>query len=63
MRAASAKALLEGRTYVLPRDVSEMYECIVSHRLMLAPEAKIERMSAVDILASLKDAVKAPIVK
>lgn len=63
MRAACAAALLDGRSYVIPRDVSEMYEEIVAHRLMLAPEAKIERMTAAGLLADLKDAVKAPIVK
>jgi MoxR-like ATPase len=40
-----------------------MYEAIVSHRLMLSPEAKMERMTADRLLAELKDAVKAPIVK
>lgn len=63
MRAACAAALLDGRTYVIPRDVTEMYEAIVSHRIMLAPEAKIERMTALQLLASLKDTVKAPIIK
>lgn len=63
MRAACAAALLDGRNYVIPRDVSEMYEAVVSHRIMLAPEAKIERMTAAQLLATLKDAVKAPIVK
>lgn len=63
MRAACAAAMLDGRTYVIPRDVSEMYEAIVSHRIMLAPEAKIERMTASQLLDTLRDAVKAPIVK
>ena len=63
MRAACASAMLEGRTYVIPRDVNEMYDAILSHRIMLAPEAKIERMSPSDILAALKETVKAPIVK
>ena len=63
MRAACANALLDGRVYITPKDVSDMYEAIVSHRIMLAPEAKIERMSAEGLLAGLKDAVKAPIVK
>ncbi len=63
MRAACAAAMLDGRTYVIPRDVNEMYNAILSHRIMLAPEAKIERMTASELLASLKDTVKAPIVK
>lgn len=63
MRAACAAALLEGRSYVIPRDVAEMYEAIVSHRLMLSPEAKIERLTASAILENLRDTVKAPILK
>ncbi|MBR2013530.1 MAG: MoxR family ATPase [Clostridia bacterium] len=63
MRAACASALLEGRSYVIPRDVAEMYEAIVSHRLMLSPEAKIERLTASAILENLRDTVKAPILK
>lgn len=63
MRAACAAALLEGRSYVIPRDVAEMYDAIVSHRLMLAPEAKMERLTASAILDQLRDTVKAPIVK
>ena len=58
MRAACAAALLDGRNYVIPRDVSDMYEAIVAHRLMLAPEAKIERLTASQLLAAIKDAVK-----
>lgn len=61
--ASCAAAMLDGRAYVVPRDVSEMYEAIVSHRIMLAPEAKIDRLTAEQVLASLKEAVKAPIVK
>ena len=63
LRAACASALMDGRGYVIPRDVSEMYECIVAHRIGLSPEAKIERLTAAEVLAQLKDAVKAPIVK
>ncbi len=51
------------KLYVTPKDVSDMYEAIVSHRIMLAPEAKIERMTSDALLAELKNAVKAPIVK
>lgn len=63
LRASCAAALLDGRTYVIPRDAAEMYEAIVSHRITLAPEAKIERMTAAQLLETLKDAVKTPIVK
>lgn len=63
LRAACAAALLDNRSYVIPNDVNEMYEAIVAHRIALSPEAKIERLTAAEVLAKLKDAVKAPIVK
>ena len=63
MRAACANAMLDGRTYVIPKDVSDLYQAIVSHRIMLAPEARIERMTAEQLSATLKESVKAPIVK
>ncbi|MBQ7935393.1 MAG: MoxR family ATPase [Clostridia bacterium] len=63
LRAACANALLDGRAYVTPKDVSEMYQAIVAHRIMLAPEAKIERMTAEQLLANLRGAVKVPIIK
>ena len=53
----------DNRGYVIPNDVNEMYEAIVAHRIALSPEAKIERLTAAEVLAKLKDAVKAPIVK
>lgn len=63
LRAACANAMLNGRSYVIPKDVSDLYQSIVSHRIMLAPEARIERMTAEQLSATLKESVKAPIVK
>lgn len=63
LRAAAAKAMLEGRTYVVPADVTELYQAVVSHRLMLSPEAKIDRLTSNQVLDALKNAVKAPIVR
>lgn len=63
LRAACANAMLNGRTYVIPKDVSDLYQSIVSHRIMLAPEARIERMTSEQLSATLKESVKAPIVK
>jgi MoxR-like ATPase len=38
LRAARSRAVLEGRTYVLPDDVRAMAEPVLAHRLILAPE-------------------------
>ena len=44
LRAAKARALLEGRDHALPDDVQALASVVLSHRLMLVPEAAgIER--------------------
>src|ERR1700742_388035 len=39
LRAAKARALVNGRDHALPDDVQALAEDVLSHRLMLAPEA------------------------
>jgi MoxR-like ATPase len=39
LRAAKARAMLQGRDHTLPDDVQELAEPVLAHRLMLAPEA------------------------
>jgi MoxR-like ATPase len=39
LRAAKARALLEGRDHVLPDDVQALARVVLSHRIVLAPEA------------------------
>src|SRR5919197_77574 len=39
LRAAKARALLQGRDHALPDDVQALADAVLSHRLMLAPEA------------------------
>ena len=39
LRAAKARALLRGRDHVLPDDVQALAGIVLSHRIVLAPEA------------------------
>ena len=39
LRAAKARALLQGRDHALPDDVQELASVVLSHRIMLVPEA------------------------
>ena len=39
LRAAKARALLEGRDHALPDDVQALAQPVLAHRIMLAPEA------------------------
>ena len=39
LRAAKARALLQGRDHALPDDVQALASVVLSHRIVLAPEA------------------------
>jgi MoxR-like ATPase len=39
LRAAKARALMQGRSHALPDDVQALAQVVLSHRLVLAPEA------------------------
>ena len=54
LRAAKAKALLEGRDHALPDDVQALAQVVLAHRLMLVPEA-----AGVDRAEIVADAVAA----
>ena len=63
MQASSAYAFIKGRDYVLPEDVAQMFAPVVSHRLLMTAEAKIEQKDMNDILAEIRGGVKMPMVK
>src|SRR3954451_14201831 len=52
LRAAKARALILGRDHALPDDVQALAEAVLTHRIMLVPEA-----AGVDRSAVVKDAI------
>jgi MoxR-like ATPase len=46
LRAAKAQAILEGRSFVLPEDVQEMWRPCLRHRVMLDPALEVEGQTA-----------------
>jgi MoxR-like ATPase len=40
LRVAKARALADGREYVLPDDVQAVATAVLAHRLILGPEAR-----------------------
>lgn len=62
LKAAKAKAYLSNRDYVIPDDVKQMVLPVLSHRLILSSEAKIDRKSIEDILKNLLKMVKVPVI-
>jgi MoxR-like ATPase len=59
-RLARAQAVLDGRDFVTPDDVRAVALPALRHRLMLAPEALIERQRPDDVLTALLHKVPAP---
>lgn len=49
MSITKAVALLKGRTYVIPDDVSFIFKDVVSHRLILSPQARINNTTAIEV--------------
>ena len=60
IRAAQGCAVLAGRDYILPDDVKRMALPVLSHRLILTPEARMKGQSAQQILLGLLSSVPVP---
>ena len=59
-RMARACALIRERDYVVPEDVREVFASVCAHRLVLRPQARIESITAEDVLDRILAAVPAP---
>jgi len=59
--AARARALLNGRDYVLPDDVKELAEPVWSHRLVLTTDARIRDRTTEAILQDVLEQVPVPV--
>lgn len=62
LKASKAKAFLEGRNYVIPDDAKEMAIPVLAHRLILSPEARIERKSIEEVLEEVLGQVFIPVI-
>ena len=62
LRASKSKALVAGRDYVIPDDVKSMTIPVLSHRLSITGEARIERKRIEDILKGVLNRVTVPVI-
>ncbi len=60
LAATRAAACLAGRTFVTPDDVRAVAPAVLSHRLLLRPEAELERFTTVDAVRNVLSAVPVP---
>ena len=60
VRAARARAAVDGRDYVIPDDIQALAVPVLSHRLLVTAEAQIGRRSASGVVSDLLTSVPAP---
>jgi MoxR-like ATPase len=60
LRASRAKAASEGRDYVLPDDVKALAKPVLSHRLLLSPQAQSRGRTQEDLVTELLSTVPVP---
>ena len=60
LRACQARAYMEGRDFVIPEDVMAMAETVLSHRLMITAEGRMNRVTGEEIIRRILREVKVP---
>ena len=58
--AAKAWAIMEGRSYVIPQDISEIGMDVLRHRVIPSYEAEAESTSSEDLVQSIFEAIPIP---
>ncbi len=60
VRASRALAALRGRDHVLPDDVLALSAPVLSHRVMLSPEARLARRDPAEVIADVARSIPVP---
>ena len=59
-QGAKTRAAIQGRSYVLPEDVQAIYLPVMNHRVTLASDARLKRLTTQDILSEIRAAAPVP---
>ncbi|MBV9233555.1 MAG: hypothetical protein JO030_05880, partial [Candidatus Eremiobacteraeota bacterium] len=60
LTAAQAAAAIDSRDFVTPDDVKELADLVIPHRLIVAPDAEIEGVTAADVVREVLSSVAVP---
>jgi len=60
LKGSRARALLEGRDYVIPDDVKFLADKVLTHRVELTPQARAEDVSESELVAKALETVAVP---
>lgn len=63
MRAARARAMLQGRAFVIPDDIQQLVQPVLQHRLVLRPEAAVSSQAAEQLLRDMVRLLPVPAVR
>ena len=63
VRMSKAMAFLDGRDYVIPQDVQDVFEAVTSHRIVLNAKARVGHVSVKQILDKIMESVKEPKIR
>lgn len=61
IRAAQACAMLSGRDYIIPEDVQRMAPSVLTHRIILSPDARMKGYDASQVLRTILKSVTVPV--
>lgn len=62
-RASQARAMLEGRNYVIPDDVKSLAEITLAHRLIMSPSARMKGLNSDTVVQELLQKTVVPGIK
>ncbi len=59
-RGGQARAVMDGRDYVLPDDVKNLVDPVLGHRIILNPNARMQGVSIANVLSQVLERVPVP---
>lgn len=59
-RAGQARAIMNGRDYVLPDDIKVLAECILAHRMVINPSARLRNITAAQVVHEILNVLPVP---
>jgi MoxR-like ATPase len=60
-RSAQGRALLRGRSYVIPDDVKVLAHAVLAHRIQLTPQARLRGDTPTGVIESLLETIEVPV--
>jgi len=62
LRAAQARAYLEGRDFCIPDDIIGLILPVISHRIILSPEARLSQTKVEKVLKAIMNKIPVPVL-